>query len=40
MSSHDHLILAMAGVFMITNLFGAGFTISHVYSKRLRQHRH
>jgi hypothetical protein len=33
MNSHEYLILITAAVFMITNLFGAAFTISRVYSK-------
>jgi hypothetical protein len=37
MSSHGYLIPIMAAAFMITNLFGAIFTISRIYSRRIHQ---
>ncbi len=39
MSSHDYLVIIMAFAFMVTNLFGAAFTISRVHSKRRQQMR-
>ena len=36
-NQHGYLILMMAIAFMITNLFGAAFTISRVRSKRTQE---
>jgi hypothetical protein len=36
-SSQDYLIVIMAGILMVTNLVGAGFTIKRILARRGQQ---